>query len=239
MSKLKLYIISANMLLVLGFFFFNIIKNESILNDGETVLLELRPVDPRSIMQGDYMALRFSLGDEVRRGEERFPNVVAEEFATDSIAVDVDITAVNDEDTTAVNNGDEIVEVVEDDSVTVEENDNEDIAVAVAEENPYQDYNVYKYCVVRLDKDRVAHYVRLTNSADDLQKNEILLRYETGKSTWEKYVYFGSDSYFFQEGTGDKYAHARYGMFKVATKGGLIGTCNLVGLCGEDKQLIK
>lgn len=239
MSKLKLYIISANMLLVLGFFFFNIIKNESILNDGETVLLELRPVDPRSIMQGDYMALRFSLGDEVRRGEERFPNVVTEEFATDSIAVDVDITAINDEDTTAVNNGDEIVEVVEDDSVTVEENDNEDIAVAVTEENPYQDYNVYKYCVVRLDKDRVAHYVRLTNSADDLQKNEILLRYEIGKSTWEKYVYFGSDSYFFQEGTGDKYAKARYGMFKVATKGGLIGSCNLVGLCGEDKQLIK
>lgn len=239
MSKLKLYIISANMLLVLGFFFFNIIKNESVLNDGEIVLLRLRPVDPRSIMQGDYMALRFSLGDEVRRGEERFPNVVAEEFATDSITVDVDITAINDEDTTAVNNEDEIVEVVEDDSVTVEENDNEDIAVAVAEENPYQDYNVYKYCVVRLDKDRVAHYVRLTNSADDLQKNEILLRYETGKSTWEKYVYFGSDSYFFQEGTGGKYAHARYGMFKVATKGGLIGTCNLVGLCGEDKQLIK
>ena len=45
--------------------------------------------------------------------------------------------------------------------------------------------------------------------------------------------------YFFQEGTGDKYAHARYGMFKVATKGGLIGSCYLVGLCGEDKQLIK
>ena len=232
------------MLLVLGFFFFNIIKNESILNDGETILLKLRPVDPRSLMQGDYMALRFSLGDDVRRGKERFRNVVTEEFATDSIAVDVDITAINvtainDEDTTAVNNEDEIVEVVEDDSVTVEENDNEDIAVAVTEENPYQDYNVYKYCVVRLDKDRVAHYVRLTNSADDLQKNEILLRYEIGKSTWEKYVYFGSDSYFFQEGTGGKYAHARYGMFKVATKGGLIGTCNLVGLCGEDRQLIK
>ncbi len=239
MSKLKLYIISANMLLVLGFFFFNIIKNESILNDGETVLLRLRPVDPRSIMQGDYMALRFSLGDDVKRGRERISNVAAEEFATDSIAVDVDITAINDEDTTVVNNGDEIVEVVEDDSVTVEENDDEDIAVAVAEENPYQDYNEYKYCVVRLDKDRVAHYVRLTNSVDDLQENEMLLRYSEGKNVWEKYVYFGSDSYFFQEGTGDKYAHARYGMFKVATKGGLIGTCNLVGLCGEDKQLIK
>lgn len=239
MSKLKLYIISANMLLVLGFFFFNIIKNESILNDGETVLLELRPVDPRSIMQGDYMALRFRLGDDVRRGKERFRNVVTEEFATDGIAVDVDVTAINDEDTTAVNNGDEIVEVVENDSVTVEENDDEDTAVAVAEENPYQDYNVYKYCVVRLDKDRVAHYVRLTNSVDDLQENEMLLRYSEGKSRWESYVYFGSDSYFFQEGTGNKYAHARYGMIKVATKGGLIGTCNLVGLCGEDKQLIK
>ncbi len=239
MSKLKLYIISANMLLVLGFFFFNIIRNESILNDGETVLLRLRPVDPRSIMQGDYMALRFSLGDDVKRGRERISNVAAEEFATDSIAVDVDITAINDEDTTVVNNGDEILDMVEVDSVTVEENDDKDIAVAVAEENPYQDHNEYKYCVVRLDKDRVAHYVRLTNSVDDLQENEMLLRYSEGKSVWEKYVYFGTDSYFFQEGTGDKYVHARYGMFKVATKGGLIGTCNLVGLCGEDKQLIK
>ena len=39
---------------------------ETVLRDGETVLLELAPVDPRSIMQGDYMALEFALADNVR-----------------------------------------------------------------------------------------------------------------------------------------------------------------------------
>lgn len=28
-------------------------------------------------------------------------------------------------------------------------------------------------------------------------------------------------------------------MLKVVTEGDMIGTCTLVGLCGEDKQLIK
>lgn len=38
---------------------------EQLLNDGRIVLLELAPIDPRSLMQGDYMALRFKVADEV------------------------------------------------------------------------------------------------------------------------------------------------------------------------------
>ena len=34
---------------------------ERTLRDGQLVLLELAPVDPRSLMQGDYMALRFAV----------------------------------------------------------------------------------------------------------------------------------------------------------------------------------
>lgn len=34
-------------------------EREQQLADGRIVLLELAPVDPRSLMQGDYMALRF------------------------------------------------------------------------------------------------------------------------------------------------------------------------------------
>ncbi len=34
---------------------------EQTLQQGRTVLLELAPVDPRSMMQGDYMALAFAL----------------------------------------------------------------------------------------------------------------------------------------------------------------------------------
>ncbi len=36
---------------------------EQLLNEGRIVLLELAPVDPRSLMQGDYMALRFKVAD--------------------------------------------------------------------------------------------------------------------------------------------------------------------------------
>ena len=37
---------------------------EALLRDGRVVLLELAPVDPRSLMQGDYMALRFKAADD-------------------------------------------------------------------------------------------------------------------------------------------------------------------------------
>jgi uncharacterized membrane-anchored protein len=41
-----------------------IAQKERVLATGETVLLELRPVDPRSMMEGDYMALRYRLADQ-------------------------------------------------------------------------------------------------------------------------------------------------------------------------------
>ena len=171
MSKLKLFIISANMLLVLLFFGFNIVKNEKVLSEGETVLLALRPVDPRSLMQGDYMTLYFEVCNHIYGLE--------------------------------------------------------------AESN--------KFCVVRLDDDRVAHFVSLTNDAAvALREDELLLRYSLEKNSWgEKFYTIGSDSYFFQEGTAIKYETAKYGMLKVVTKGEMIGTCSLVGLCDENKKLIE
>lgn len=44
---------------------FAIYGKEQLLTDGRIVLLELAPVDPRSLMQGDYMALRFQVADAV------------------------------------------------------------------------------------------------------------------------------------------------------------------------------
>ena len=40
---------------------------EQLLASGRVVLLELAPVDPRSLMQGDYMALRFKVADDAFR----------------------------------------------------------------------------------------------------------------------------------------------------------------------------
>jgi len=44
---------------------FNINKKETLIETGEVLLLKLAPVDPRSIMQGDYMRLRFDLANEI------------------------------------------------------------------------------------------------------------------------------------------------------------------------------
>jgi uncharacterized membrane-anchored protein len=44
-----------------------IAAKERIKRDGEIVYLPLAPVDPRSLMQGDYMALRFALVREIER----------------------------------------------------------------------------------------------------------------------------------------------------------------------------
>lgn len=42
-------------------------QKERHLAEGLEVILELAPVDPRSLMQGDYMALEFAVGREIRR----------------------------------------------------------------------------------------------------------------------------------------------------------------------------
>lgn len=46
---------------------FSIVKKEQVLSSGTQVLLQLAPVDPRSLMQGDYMRLRFALQNEAFR----------------------------------------------------------------------------------------------------------------------------------------------------------------------------
>lgn len=42
-------------------------QKEDILANGELVYLELAPVDPRSLMQGDYMRLTYAVENESRR----------------------------------------------------------------------------------------------------------------------------------------------------------------------------
>lgn len=53
-------------LLVLGFINFNIIQTEIRLTQGQVIFLQLAPVDPRSLIQGDYMQLNYALNNEVR-----------------------------------------------------------------------------------------------------------------------------------------------------------------------------
>ena len=43
----------------------SIVAKERIKSQGERIYLELAPVDPRSLMQGDYMALRFEIANHI------------------------------------------------------------------------------------------------------------------------------------------------------------------------------
>ena len=50
--------------LILVFANVGIYQNQQLLASGRVVLLQLAPVDPRSLMQGDYMALRFKVAND-------------------------------------------------------------------------------------------------------------------------------------------------------------------------------
>jgi uncharacterized membrane-anchored protein len=65
-SKLSLL----GLLLVLVAINVMIAQKESALANGQSIYLELAPVDPRSLMQGDYMALRYALADQVPASPE-------------------------------------------------------------------------------------------------------------------------------------------------------------------------
>lgn len=65
--------ILAAWLLVMVVVIYAVTGFERTLRGGQLVLLELAPVDPRSLMQGDYMALRFAADTHLPRGGQPFP----------------------------------------------------------------------------------------------------------------------------------------------------------------------
>jgi uncharacterized membrane-anchored protein len=63
----RIVLLWVGLLLALGVANRGIFGHERTLSEGRVLLLELAPVDPRSLMQGDYMALQFAAADEVRK----------------------------------------------------------------------------------------------------------------------------------------------------------------------------
>lgn len=61
-------LLAVGVVLVLGAVNWSIVAKERIKTQGERVYLALAPVDPRSLMQGDYMALRFELANNISTG---------------------------------------------------------------------------------------------------------------------------------------------------------------------------
>ena len=136
---------------------FGIYQRELLLTQGRIVLLELAPVDPRSLMQGDYMRLNFALANQAFPLERRH----------------------------ALADG---------------------------------------HIIVALDSNRVGRFRRLADGRP-LAPGEIALRYRIRAGQPN----FATNAFFFEEGTAQAYAGARYGEFRVGEDGEMI----LTGLRGE------
>lgn len=72
-SKLTRVITALGAILVLVAVNHSIRAKERIISTGELIYLALAPVDPRSLMQGDYMALRFQLADAINARGDTYP----------------------------------------------------------------------------------------------------------------------------------------------------------------------
>jgi uncharacterized membrane-anchored protein len=129
-----------------------IYQKQQLVDSGRVVLLELAPVDPRSLMQGDYMALRFRVADEAFRSVDR---------------------------------------------------------------NTLQDGRL----VLTVDERNVGTFSRF-DSGEPLGPGEIVIRYRVRDNTPK----FATNAFFFEEGTADAYARARFGEFRVSPQGDTILT---------------
>lgn len=136
-------LILLGMLLVLGAVNIAVVGKERIKRDGETIYLPLAPVDPRSLVQGDYMALRFAMADAIERR--------------------------NAADQRRLHNGE------------------------------------VAFALVKLDDRQIA------SLSDDPAAVSIKLRYRIRNG----HVWLGTNAFFFEEGTGERFRGASYGEFRV------------------------
>lgn len=142
----------------IGLVGWEVAKKERLLSSGATVLLELAPRDPRSLIQGDYMQLDYAIARRQTAGPD---------WARDGALV------------------------------------------------------------VGADDDGVAQFRRL-DRGEPLAAGEQRLTYRVRGGRLQ----VGTNAYYFQEGTADAYAAARYGELRVAAD----GTALLVGLMDVDRR---
>ncbi|QUT25048.1 MULTISPECIES: GDYXXLXY domain-containing protein [Bacteroides] len=162
MKKYSRILIIVNLILLLGYFNWSVYQKEQTLKDGQLVLLQLAPVDPRSLMQGDYMRLNYK------------------EASSDL---------------------------------------------------PDKQTDTRGYAILRTDSNQVGEIVRLQNTLEPVNDNELVIKYKI----INRRLFLGAESFFFEEGQDTLYQKAVYGGLKVDDKGQSL----LVGLYDEDFHLIQ
>jgi len=140
-------IIISTLVIILVIFNYSIYKKEHQLKNGITVILPLAPVDPRSMMQGDYMRLNYALSRDISA----------------KLSINKDI--------------------------------------------PKQGF-----VIVHLDDKHIASFMKLYEG-EKLKQDELKLPFKVRNYNQ---VSFAGNTFFFEEGSGEKYQKAKYGLFKLS-----------------------
>ncbi len=162
-SKAQLAWVLAGAALVFGLVNWDVRGKEQVIAHGQRILVPLVPVDPRSLMQGDYMALNFELPQTVHEGLGKFVPATARVIAS-------------------------------------------------------------------LDAQGYARVKRLPGPKEGAGQGEIVLPLKRLKNNWV----LVTDAYFFPEGQGAAFVHAKYGDFRVLPDGRAL----LVGLADAEGEAI-
>ncbi len=167
MNRLRQVLPMVGILLVLGYTAWFVYDKEQILSDGDLVLFALAPVDPRSLLQGDFMRLRYEIGDGLER-----------------------------------------------------------------EELPTRGFLVY-----RLDPQGVARFARIQLNPTPLGAGEGIIQFRRRRAGAIRNgtISLGAESYFFEEGSAEKYGRASYGGMRINQDGQAV----LVGLWDADLRRIR
>ena len=166
-------VVALSLLVVFALVNWSIYKKEQHIKNGAVVYLKLAPVDPRSLMQGDYMALRFDMANKIYDKLPKTENYQGWQRNADA----------------------------KDGSV-----------------------------VVSLDKKRIGTFSHLYNG-ESVKEQELIMHYRVRGGR----VKFATNAFFFEEGSADKYANAKYGEFRVNDIGELL----LVAMADENVTVIK
>ncbi len=162
MKNIKTIIILFNLICLVGYINWAIFHKEKTITEGALMLFELAPVDPRSLMQGDYMDLRYAIANQGRTQNE-LPK--------------------------------------------------------------------FGYGVVTLDENRKVKLIRYQEEKEPLNDGEYLIKYAIHR----RGISFGAESYFFEEGTAERFEKAKYGGLRVDDEGKSI----LMGLYDENFKFIE
>ncbi|MEM9281290.1 MAG: GDYXXLXY domain-containing protein [Verrucomicrobiota bacterium] len=157
-------VIVANLVLVLAVVNGSILRKQAIVDTGQRVILELVPVDPRSLMQGDYMQLGYALSRD-----EAFRNA-AEAQGTRG------------------------------------------------------------FVVLSLDEKGIGQFARIAEGNDFLD-NEAPLGYRK----WRRGFLYGIETFFFEEGSAERFERAKYAELRVSSGGEPV----IVNLLDEELEVIE